>query len=252
VIRTMPSHTIYIKIHFNTIFHLRLGLSSRLFPSGVPTRVLCTSSYSSLHATCSVHLFLLHFIALTIYVRRTNHKASPASVDIYRSIVYKIISHPTETKQQFHYKDQLILVRQGRNLCWLSQTRDTRGDVHYTAKRYFKMPCSGVQWQQISASRDGLNLGFRLGERNSPVIISYYCFMLWLFVVKFWRSELAFGILLVPQSAATPAVIIEAYRGFTRYCHVNGWLVPGLGHTRSLPNSLHSWELRSSGLLRRK
>jgi hypothetical protein len=64
--------------------------------------------YSPLHATCSVHLFLLHMIALNIPVRRTNHKASPASVYIYRNIAYTIISRPTETTQHFHYNDQLI------------------------------------------------------------------------------------------------------------------------------------------------
>ena len=106
----------------------------------------------------------------------------------------------------------------------------------------------GVKWQQNIASRDFLSLGFGLGQRNSPVIISSYCFMLGLFVVTPWRSGLAFGRHLVQHSAATPAVKIEAYRGFTRYCHVNGWLVTRLGHTRSLPNPLHSRELRSSVL----
>ena len=35
-----PSH--FLKIHFNIIPHLRLGLPNGLFPSGFPTRTLCT------------------------------------------------------------------------------------------------------------------------------------------------------------------------------------------------------------------
>jgi hypothetical protein len=35
-----PHHPIRSKIHFNIVHYLRLGLPSRLFPSGFPTNVL--------------------------------------------------------------------------------------------------------------------------------------------------------------------------------------------------------------------
>ena len=46
--------------------HLRLGLPNGLFPSGFPTKSLCTPLSSSIHATCRAHLILLDFITCTI------------------------------------------------------------------------------------------------------------------------------------------------------------------------------------------
>jgi len=55
-IHTPTSH--FLKIHLN-ITHLRLGLPSGLFPSGLPTKTLYTHLLSPIHATCSAHLIQL-------------------------------------------------------------------------------------------------------------------------------------------------------------------------------------------------
>ena len=47
-------------------FHLRLGLTSGLFPSDFPTKTLYTTLLSPIRATHPTHLILLHFITRTI------------------------------------------------------------------------------------------------------------------------------------------------------------------------------------------
>jgi len=65
-IQSMPSSH-FLKINFNISPHLRLGLPSGLFPSGVPTKTLYTPFLSSTSATCSAHLMLLDLITQIIF-----------------------------------------------------------------------------------------------------------------------------------------------------------------------------------------
>ena len=46
--------------------HLHLCLPNGLFPSGFPTKTLCTPLTSSTRATCPAHLILLNFITCTV------------------------------------------------------------------------------------------------------------------------------------------------------------------------------------------
>jgi hypothetical protein len=47
-----------LKIHFNIILYLRLGLPSDLFHSGLPTKTQYATPLSPTRATCPAHLLL--------------------------------------------------------------------------------------------------------------------------------------------------------------------------------------------------
>ena len=46
-------------LSFLILAHLRIRLTSGLFPSGFPTKILYTPLLSSIHATCPTHLIFL-------------------------------------------------------------------------------------------------------------------------------------------------------------------------------------------------
>jgi hypothetical protein len=73
LIQSVPSSH-FSRVLFNSILHLRLGLSSVLLPSGFPT----TTLYAHLcptRVTCPPQLSLLDLIIRIYLVRSTQHKA---------------------------------------------------------------------------------------------------------------------------------------------------------------------------------
>jgi hypothetical protein len=56
-----------LKIHFNIISQLRLGLPSGRFPPGLPTKILYAPHVSPIRATCTAHLILLDLVARIIF-----------------------------------------------------------------------------------------------------------------------------------------------------------------------------------------
>jgi hypothetical protein len=61
-----PSHPISLRFMLILSCHLRLGLTSCLFPSGFPNKILYSFLTSTLRPTCPAHL-LLDFITLIIF-----------------------------------------------------------------------------------------------------------------------------------------------------------------------------------------
>jgi len=65
-IQSMPPHPNSCRSILILSSLLCLGLPSRLFPSGFPTKTLYTSLFYHISATCPAHLILLDFITRTI------------------------------------------------------------------------------------------------------------------------------------------------------------------------------------------
>ena len=63
-VHTTTSH--FLKIYLNIIIPSTSWSPNDLFPSGFPTKTLCTPLPSSIRATCPAYLILLDFITRTI------------------------------------------------------------------------------------------------------------------------------------------------------------------------------------------
>jgi len=72
--------------------HLRLGLPSGLFPSGYPTKTLCTPLLSPIRATCPAHLILLDFITWRILGEQYRSLSSSLRSFLHYSVTSSLLS----------------------------------------------------------------------------------------------------------------------------------------------------------------
>jgi hypothetical protein len=67
-VQSVLSHPIVLRLILILFPHLRLGLSSSLFPSGFTTRILHSLLLSLMHVTCPAHLDHSNYICWRVWV----------------------------------------------------------------------------------------------------------------------------------------------------------------------------------------
>ena len=105
-----PSH--FLKIHLNIISsHLCLGLPNGLFPSGFPTRTLCTPLPFTICASCPAHLILLYFTTRKILGNSSlcNFLHSPVTLSLLgpNTLLSTLFSNTPSLRSSLNVSDQI-------------------------------------------------------------------------------------------------------------------------------------------------
>jgi hypothetical protein len=105
----------FLKIHHNIIPHLRLGLQSGHFPSGLPIKTLYTPFLSLIRATCPAHLIILVSITRTILGKDYRPLSSSFCSFRHSPVVY------------VYY----VLITTQQQPVWISPLRDATCSVYH-------------------------------------------------------------------------------------------------------------------------
>ena len=91
-IQSIPPHSTSWKFIFVLSSHLRLGLTSGSFPSGFPTKTLCTPLLSPTLSTCPANLILLDFIARKVLGEGYRSLSSSLCTFLHSPITFSFLS----------------------------------------------------------------------------------------------------------------------------------------------------------------
>jgi hypothetical protein len=120
--RMDPVHTTptcFSNIHFNIIFHRRLGLPTGLFSPCFPTKNLYVSLLSLMRTACPAHLILLYLIIVIIFGDEYKLMSSSPHITVNKFIFISNISQLLVICCENHMKYIMRLVgKLQRSECW--------------------------------------------------------------------------------------------------------------------------------------
>jgi len=142
--------------------HLRLGLPSGLFPSGFPTKTLCTPLSSPIRATCPAHLILLHFITRTILGEQ------------YKSFSSSLFNHIHSPVTSSHLGPNILLNTMFSNTLSFLSSRNVNDQVSHPYKSIGKITGT-IPRGFLSFIAPFFHLFLSLPPLNVQVFYNYVC-----------------------------------------------------------------------------